>query len=429
MNYTRENLPKNQVKFTFKVEGEQWKNAIKKAYEKTKHQFDVEGFRKGKVPQKVVESKYGPGIFFEDALDIILPDSYSYALDNEKEVIPVARPEIELIAISDTEAKFAIIVTVKPEIKLGSYTGIKVKKVVKTVTEEDINKQIKEAQERAGSWEDITGRAIINGDTIDLNYSGMVDGIKFDGGTAENQSLVIGSGSFIPGFEEQLIGLNIGDEKDITVKFPEDYNAEQLSGKNAVFAVKINGIKVKVLPEIDDEFAKDVSESDTLVAYKADLTKNLQESYNESAENEMANSIIDKVIENSEMEVPDAMIESQIDDMVQEFTSRLQYQGMKIEDYFKYTGMKMEDLRKQYTDMALKNIKVRLVLDAIVKKEKFTTSDAECDEKIKIVAKEYKKEYEEFKKTVTAEQMDYFKNLVVSDKIFTFLKNNNTFTD
>ncbi len=429
MNYTRENLPKSQVKFSFHVEGEGWKSAITKAYEKTKHNFSVEGFRKGKVPQKVLENKYGPGVFFEDAMDIILPDAYSHALEKENDVIPVARPDIELIAISDNEIKFAIIITVKPEIELGQYTGLELQKVAKPVTEEDIEMKVKQAQERAGSWEEVTGRAVEKGDTVDLNYSGSIDGIKFDGGTAENQSLLIGSETFIPGFEEQLVGMNAGEEKDITVTFPEEYNMDQLKGKDAVFHVKINAIKTKMLPEIDDEFVKDVSEFDTLEEYREDIRKQLQKANDEQADNEMTNSVIDKVVENSKMEIPAPMIESQIDDMVQEFASRLQYQGMKLEDYFKYTGMKQEDLRNQYKDIALKNIKIRLALDAIVKKEDFKAEDEEVEEKIKSMAKEMNKDVEEYKKNINDEYLEYFKNMIVSDKLINFLKNNNTFTE
>jgi trigger factor len=334
-----------------------------------------------------------------------------------------------LSSITDNEVKFSITVTVKPEIELGQYTGLLVKKVNKEVTDADIDAKVKQAQEKAGSWENITGRAIENGDTIELNYSGTVDGIKFDGGTAENQTLVIGSGTFIPGFEEQLIGSNIGEEKDIKVTFPKEYGMEQLNGKEANFAVKINNIKKKVLPEIDDEFVKDVSEFDTVAAYKDDIRKQLKKANDEQADNEMTNSVIDKVILNSKMEIPAAMIEAQIDDMVQEFSQRISYQGMKLEDYFKYSGMKMEDLRLQYKDTAVKNIKIRLVLDAIIKKENIQATDTEVDAKIKSMADEIKKDYEEYKKNLNPEYMDYFKNLAVSDKLIKFLKNNNTFTE
>jgi trigger factor len=427
MKYTRENLPKSQVKFIYTVEGEEWKAAIKKAYEKTKHNYAIEGFRKGKVPQKMIESKYGTGVFFEDALDILLPDAYSYALDKEPDVYPVARPDIDLISISDNEVKFAIIITVKPEIKLGSYKGHEIPKIVNTATDEEVESKVNQAREQAGSWEEVTDRAVINGDTIDLDYSGSVDGVKFEGGTAEKQTLVIGSGAFIPGFEEQLIGMNIGEEKDITVTFPAEYGAKELAGKAAVFKVKINAIKYKALPELDDEFAKDVSEFDTLVDYKADVKKQLQAEKDEAADGEMSNALVDKIIEGSEIEVPEPMIESQIDDMIQEFSQRLSYQGMKIEDYYKYTGLKPEDMRGQYRDVAIKNIKVRLVLDAIVKAEKITASAEELEDKMKKMAEDMKKDYEEYKKGINEEYTEYFKSMIVSDKLLAFLKENNTF--
>lgn len=425
MNYIRENLPKSRVKFTFTAEGEEWQEAIRKAYDKTKHNYSVEGFRKGKVPQKVIESKYGVGVFFEDAMDILLPESYSYALDNEKDVIPVARPDVNLIAISDTEVKYAITFTTQPEIELGQYTDLSVEKNVKEVTDKDIEDKIQQAREKAGSWKNITDRAVLAGDTVELNYSGSVDGEKFEGGTAENQTLTIGSGAFIEGFEEQLIGMNIGEEKDITVTFPKEYGMDKLAGQEAVFNVKINAIKVKELPEVDDEFVKDVSEFNTVEEYREDIKKQLTAANEEQAENEFSNSIIDKVILNSKMEIPPEMVESQIDDMVEDFARRMQYQGMKIDDYLKYTGLKMEDIRAQYKDVALKNIKIRLVLDAIVKKENITATDEEVENKIRKMADEVKKDYEEYKKNISDEYLEYFNKMVISDKLIEFLKNNN----
>ena len=264
MNYNKEILENSEIKYVVEADSSAWQNAIREAYNKTKHKFNIEGFRKGKAPFSVITRMYGVAVFFDDALDIILPELYSELLQKETELVPVARPGVDITAISDTELKVAFIVTVSPEFTLGEYKDLKLKKVSSKVTEEMIAEELTKAQEKAGAWENVTDRPCQKFDTVVIDYSGSVNGVKFEGGTAEKQNLELGSGMFIPGFEEQVEGMAIGEEKDITVKFPEDYGQSDLAGRDAVFAIKLHEIKTKVLPELNDEFAKDVSEFDTL---------------------------------------------------------------------------------------------------------------------------------------------------------------------
>ncbi|MDE6565523.1 MAG: trigger factor, partial [Clostridia bacterium] len=335
MNYNKEILENSEIKYVVEADSSAWQNAIREAYNKTKHKFNIEGFRKGKAPMSVITRMYGVGVFFDDALDIILQSLYTELLEKETELVPVARPNVDIVAISDSELKVAFTITVTPEFTLGEYKGLKLKKVSSKVTDEMIAEEITKAQEKAGAWEDVTDRACQKFDTVVIDYSGSVDGVKFEGGTAEKQNLELGSGMFIPGFEEQVEGMKIGEEKDITVKFPEEYGAENLAGKDAVFAIKLHEIKKKVLPEVNDEFAKDVSEFDTVEDYKADIKAKLQKTAEDKANREMENALLDKIAENTEINIPDAMIEEQIEEMIQEFEYRLAYQGMKPEDYYK----------------------------------------------------------------------------------------------
>ena len=271
MNYNKEILENSEIKYVVEADSSAWQNAIREAYNKTKHKFNIEGFRKGKAPMSVITRMYGVGVFFDDALDIILQSLYTELLDKETDLVPVARPNVDIVAISDSELKVAFTVTVTPEFTLGEYKDLKLKKVSSKVTDEMVAEEIAKAQEKAGAWENVTDRACEKFDTVVIDYSGSVDGVKFEGGTAEKQNLELGSGMFIPGFEEQVEGMKIGEEKDITVKFPEEYGAENLAGKDAVFAIKLHEIKKKVLPEVNDEFAKDVSEFDTVEEYKKDI--------------------------------------------------------------------------------------------------------------------------------------------------------------
>lgn len=422
MNYTLEKL-KNQVKFTVTLTKEEWEEANQQAYLKNKGKYFIQGFRKGRVPRKVIEGIYGKGVFFEEAFNIAVPKYYSEILEKEQEVFPVDTPDIDLKEIDgkDGGVTFTATVTVKPEVKLADYKGIKVKKPEYNVTDEDVEKEIESARNRASRLVDVEGRAAETGDTVIIDYSGSIDGKKFEGGTAEKQTLELGSGRFIPGFEEQVAGMAVGEEKDITVKFPEDYHKD-LAGKEAVFNIKLHEIKKKELPELNDEFAKDVSEFETLGEYKADIRKRLEESNRKKAETEFENRIVEEIAKASEVDIPQVMIDSQTENMVQDLSYRLMYQGMKLEDYLKYTGTTIEQLKDSYKEQAEKTVKSRLILEQIVKAEKIEATQEDMDAKIKELAERVKKTPEEYTKSMGENGLDYLKNDIMTEKLLAFLK-------
>ncbi len=427
MNYNKEILENSEIKYVVEADSSAWQNAIKEAYNKTKHKFNIEGFRKGKAPMSVITRMYGIGVFFDDALDIILQDLYTELLTKEADLKPVARPNVDIVAISDTELKVAFTITVTPEFTLGEYKGLTLDKINVEVTDEMVAAEITKAQDKAGAWENVTDRACQKFDSVIIDYSGSVNGVKFAGGTAEKQNLELGSGMFIPGFEEQVEGMAIGEERDINVKFPEEYGAEDLAGKDAVFAVKLHEIKKKVLPELNDDFAKDVSEFDTLDEYKADVKAKLVKTAEEKAKRDMENALLDKIAENTEIKIPDAMIEEQIEDMIQEFEYRIAYQGMKVEDYYKYTNSSRDELRLRYNAEAQKQVKMRLIFGAIIKAEDIKAEQAEIDAKIADFAKGANKTVDEFKKTMHPEQASYIENDIIMNKMIDFLMANNKF--
>lgn len=426
MNYNKEILENSEIKYVVEADSSAWQNAIREAYNKSKHKFNIEGFRKGKAPMSVITRMYGVGVFFDDALDIILQDLYVELLSKETDLKPVARPNVEIVAISDTDLKVAFIVTVAPEFTLGEYKGLKLDKINADVTDEMVAEEITKAQEKAGAWENVTDRPCQKFDTVVIDYSGSVNGVKFEGGTAEKQNLELGSGMFIPGFEEQVEGMKIGDEKDINVKFPEEY-AEDLAGKDAVFAVKLHEIKKKVLPEVNDDFAKDVSEFDTVEEYKADIKAKLIKTAEEKANRDMENALLDKIADNTEINIPDVMIEEQIEEMINEFEYRLSYQGLKPEDYYKYTNSSRDELRLRYNEPAQKQVKMRLIIAAIVKAENIKAEEVEIEAKIADFAKGANKSVEDYKKTMHPEQANYIENEIVMNKMIDFLMANNKF--
>lgn len=426
MSYTVENLEKNKVKIVVKVDQKDWQDAIQKAYEKTKKDYQLGGFRKGHVPFKVLANTYGVGIFFEDALDIILPREYGAVLDKETQIDPVDRPDIDILAISDATLEFSAVVQCKPDFKLGAYTGLEFKKDSVEVSEEEVNAEINAKLDEAGAWIPVTDRPAKKGDQVTIDYSGSVDGVKFEGGTAEKQTLLLGSGNFIPGFEEQVEGMNIGEDRDITVKFPEEYHEKSLAGKDAVFAIKLHEITFKEIPALDDESVKDISEFDTVADYKESVKKNIAEKKNSEAESKLENDMIEAIAKNSQVEIPQCMIDNQIEDMIKEFEHRLQYQGLKAEDYYKYTGMKREDLQTQYKDMAEKNVLFRLTLEALLKAIQVPVSDEEIDDKIAEMAKQAGRSVEEYSKYINEEYRNYLRNDLITTKLFEYLKNNNT---
>jgi len=421
---TMEKLEGSKVKLTIEVGADEFEKAVEKAYLKTKKNFNVPGFRKGHAPRKVIENAYGWLVFFDDAFDIAYPEVYEAAV-REHEITPVDRPEISILSCEQgAPVVFTAEVAVKPEVTLGAYKGIEVEKQEYNVTDEMVKAEIQKEREKIASTVEVTGRAVADGDKVNLDYSGSVDGVKFDGGTAENQELTIGSGMFIPGFEEQMVGMNVGEEKDITVTFPEQYHSEELAGKEAVFHVKVNAIEETVLPEVDDEFAKDVSEFDTIAELRADKRKKLEEAAELRAKNQRENELIEKACENAAVEIPEAMIERQMDHILNDIRYRLSMQGISLEDYCKYTGNSIEDMRKEMREDAAKRVKSQLVLEAIGKAEAVEAAAEEIEEKLNEYAAQFGDKAESFKTGLTDEDKLYFADQIVLDKTIALLMDN-----
>ena len=425
MKYTFEKAEKSTVKITITLDAEEWKQAISAAYEKTKGKYSLPGFRKGKVPKHLLEATYGEGIFYEDAINEAFPKYYGEVLDKEPSIEAVAHPDVDIKKLDEKGLVIEAVVAVKPEVTLGEYKGIKFKKPEYNVKDADIDADISRLQERNSRMVDVEGRAVENGDTVIIDYSGSVDGVKFDGGTAEKQTLVIGSGSFIPGFEDQIIGMNKGDEKDINVKFPEEYHAENLKGKDAVFAIKLHEIKKKELPEVTDEFVKDAVGAESVDAYKKEVKERLEKQNADRAERELEDEIVKKISENATMEIPDALINNQVDRMVQEMEYRMSYQGLKLEDYLKYLGKTMDEYRKEYEPQAKEIVKSQLVIEKIISEEKIDATDEDVEARVEEMAKAQGKPAPDVKKNMQARQLDYIKNDIIIKKLFDTLKKEN----
>ena len=416
-----------KAKIAFKLDKQEWEKAIDAAYKKNAGKFSVQGFRKGHVPRKVIENMYGPSVFFEDAFNDAFPKYYGEMLDKETELYPVESPNIEFDSIDANGISFSAAVTLKPEVVLGQYKGLKIAKADAGVDDAEVDADIKNAQNRAARKIEVKDRKIQNGDFVTLNYSGSVGGVKFKGGTAEKQELEIGSNSFIPGFEEQMVGLAAGEEKDLKVKFPDEYHSKELAGKDAVFAVKVHEIKVKELPKLDDEFAKDVSTFDTFAAYKDDVRKKLEDSKQKRAETEDENNLVQEITRNAQVEVPQCMVDTQLEYMLREFEYRLMYQGMKLDDYFKYTKTTKDDFNKDRAEDAKNTVKTRLVIEAVVKAENMKVEDADAEFKIAELAAKAEKSAADYKKDMTDRQSEQIKNELLTEKLIKFLKENNTF--
>ncbi len=425
MKYTFEKAKKSTVKIEITLTEKEWKEAVSSAYEKTKGRYSMPGFRKGKVPKHLLEGAYGPGIFYEEAINISFSKYYSEVLEKETSIEPVAAPEIDVKKINEKTLVVEAIVPVKPEVVLGEYKGISFKKNEYNVSDADIDADVKALQERNSRMVEITDRNAQNGDTVIIDFSGSIDGVKFEGGTAEKQPLTLGEGRFIPGFEEQVVGMAIGEEKDITVKFPEDYFSEDLKGKDAVFAIKLHEIKTKELPEINDDFIKEATGCENLDAYKAEVKARLEKQNDDRADRELEDAIVKEITEKSTVEIPDAMIESQIDYMVQEMSYRLSYQRLKLEDYLKYMGKTMEEYRASLKEQAEDTVKSQLVISQIIDAEKIEATDAEVEERVNKMAEAQGKKAPDLKKNMGAKQLDYIKNEIIIKKFFELLKTAN----
>lgn len=426
MNSNIEKIEKSQVKITITLNAEEWHEMNVAAYNKTKNKYPVQGFRKGKAPMKVLQNTYGEGVFYEEAINEAFVKYYYDILEKNEDIFPVGQPDLDVENISVDGITLVAKVPIKPEVELGQYKGIKFEKIEYNVKDADVKKALEKKREDAGRMVDVEGRAAENGDTANIDFEGSVDGVKFDGGTAQGYDLVLGSKSFIPGFEEGVVGMNVGEEKDIPVTFPEDYGEKTLAGKAAVFKVKLNSLQVKELPELDDEFAKDVSEFDTLKELKKDIKAKLTEENERRATYEMEDKMLETIVESSKMELPDALIESQIDHMMQDFNYRLMYQGMNIDTYLHYTGTKMEDFRNSFRDEAIKSCKAQLVIDKLINVENIKAEDSDIDEEIKPMAENAKKSLEEYKKGLNPEQLDYISRNVIIKKLFDLLRKENT---
>ena len=425
MKYAIEKGEKSTVKIAVTLTAKEWDEAQLLAYNKTKNKYSVQGFRKGHVPKAVIEQYYGKGVFFEDAINECFSKYYFDILDKEPTVEPIDRPDVQIDKIDEKGLKFTAIVPVKPEVTIGAYKGIKIEKVEYNVNEDDIQTEINRLLERNAVEVNVDGRPCQNGDITVIDYSGSVDGVKFDGGTAEKQNLTLGSGMFIPGFEDQVVGMNIGETKDINVKFPDDYGAEDLKGKDAVFTVTLHEIKEKKTPELTDEFVKEKEAFATVDAYKASVKERLEKANAQRAEREVEDNLIKAITDSSEVEIPDSLIEREIDNMVQQTSYRLMYQGLKFEDYLKYTGQTEEDYRAGCRDSAKEHVKTQLVIDKILTDEKIVATEEDIMAKIEEQASSVGKSVEEYAKSVNDKQRSYIENGVIIDKLFKFLKENN----
>ncbi len=414
MSVQVEKLEKNMAKLTVEVSAEDFKAAIKKAYNKTKNRFAIPGFRKGKASQAVIEKMYGEAVFYEDAADEAINSTYAEAM-KESGLDIVSRPEITVEQIGKDQAFiYSALVAVKPEVTLGEYKGVEVEKADAAVTAEDVEAELKRVQEQNARLLTVEDRPVADGDQTVIDFEGFVDGKGFEGGKAEDYPLTIGSHSFIDTFEEQLIGKNIGEECEVNVTFPTEYHAAELAGKPAMFKVTVKEIKVKELPALDDEFASEVSEFDTLDEYKQDIEKKLQERKEKAAASQNEDRVVAKVVENASMEIPEKMIDAQVDNMLRETAQRMQSQGLSMDLYMKYTGMTADQMKDQMRPEAVKRIQTRLVLEAVVKAENIETSEEKLDEEIAKMAEAYKMEADKLKSYMTDSDKDQMKqNLAV----------------
>lgn len=418
MSVQVEKQEKNMAKLTVEVPAEQFVDAIKKAYNKNKNRFNVPGFRRGKAPQMMIEKMYGVGVFYEDAADEAINETYAEAM-KESGLDIVSRPEITIEQIEKGKAFiYTATVAVKPEVTLGQYKGIEVEKADAEVKEEDVEAELKRVQNQNARLISVTDRPVAKDDQVVIDFDGTVDGKAFDGGKAEDYPLTIGSHAFIDTFEDQLIGKNIGEECEVNVTFPQEYHAKELAGKPAVFKVKIKEIKVRELPELNDEFASEVSDFETLEEYKKDVEAKIAERKQKAAATENENRVVDKVVEGASMEIPDRMIDGQVENMIQDTARRMQSQGLDLQQYLKYTGMTLDQMKEQARPQAIKRIQTRLVLEAVAKAENIQISDEKLDEEIGKMAQSYQMEADKLKSYMTEQDKDQMKeDLAVQEAV------------
>lgn len=424
MSLQVEKLEHNMAKLTIEVSAEELEKALQGAYNKQKKNISIPGFRKGKVPRQMIEKMYGPEVFYDDAANQLIPEAYGKVYDEEDLEI-VSQPKIDIVQIEKGKPFiFTAEVALKPEVTLGEYKGLKVEKISNRVTQKEIDAKLAEEQEKNARTVSVTDRPVQDKDEVVLDFEGFVDGVAFEGGKGENYPLTIGSGSFIPGFEDQLIGANLEEEKEVRVTFPEEYHAKALAGKDAVFKCTVHEIKVKELPELDDEFASDVSEFETLDAFKADIKAKIKEQKIAEGKRKQEDKAVEEAVANAQMDIPDAMIDTEVRQMANDFAQRLQQQGLTMDQYFQFTGMTAEKMTEELKPQALKRIQTRLVLEAIVKAENIEISDEKIDEEIQKMAESYKMEAEKLKEFMGENEKKQMKLDMAVQEAVTFLVEN-----
>ena len=423
MSHTYEKISSNKAKLSFVIPAEQFDEAMQKAYLKNRSRINVPGFRKGKAPRALIERMYGEGVFYDDAMELLFPDAYEAAV-KENDLKPVDRPEMTSVDQigAGQDLKFTCEVFVRPDVELGQYKGLEVEVTKQTVSEDDVNARIEQDRQKGARTIDVEDRPVEEGDTVNLDYAGSVDGVAFAGGTAQGQTLKIGSHQFIPGFEEQMVGMQIGEEKDLNVTFPEQYHSEELAGKAAVFHVKVNSIQRTELPELDDDFAADVSDFNTFAEYKDSIVKELTERAEKNNEVTIENALVEKAVDNATIDVPHAMIHEQLDYMMREMEMRMAYQGLRMEDFLKYTGQTREQLEHSYHGEAEKRVRIELTLEAIRKAEGIEPTEEEVKKQIEEQAKRMGREVEDFEKTLTDEQRAYLSDTAAIQKVVDLMK-------
>lgn len=421
MSLQVEKLEHNMAKLTIEVSAEELEKALQGAYNKQKKNISIPGFRKGKVPRQMIEKMYGPEVFYDDAANQLIPEAYGKVYDEEDLEI-VSQPKIDIVQIEKGKPFiFTAEVALKPEVTLGEYKGLKVEKISNRVTQKEIEAKLVEEQEKNARTVSVTDRPVQDKDEVVLDFEGFVDGVAFEGGKGENYPLTIGSGAFIPGFEEQLIGANLEEEKEVNVKFPEEYHAKDLAGKEAVFKCTVHEIKVKELPELDDEFASEVSEFETLDAYKADIKAKIKEQKIAEGKRKQEDKAVEEAVANAQMDIPDAMVDTEVRQMANDFAQRLQQQGLTLDQYFQFTGMTAEKMTDELKPQALKRIQTRLVLEAIVKAENIEISDEKIDEEIQKMADAYKMEADKIREAIGESGLEQMKKDMAVQKAVTVI--------
>ena len=424
MSYALENVEKNKVKLTIEVASELFEDGMKKSYQKNVKYINVPGFRKGKAPRKMIEKMYGPAVFYEDAVNFIIPDAYDEAV-KEADIHPVSQPEIDIVTIGEADKPFVFTAEVftKPEVKLGTYKGVEIEKVENKVTDADVDAEVASMREKNSRIVTVEDRAAENGDITTIDFEGFCDGVAFEGGKGTDYELTLGSGTFIPGFEEQIVGKKIGEEFDVNVKFPEEYHSEELKGKDAVFKVTLKGIKVKELPTLDDEFAKDVSEFDTLDALKEDIKAKLTKEAENKTKAEIENRALEAAVEGAEIDLPECMVDNQVEKMLEDYAYRLKSQGIDMKMYLQYTQMTEDQLKEQMKPSAKQQVLGSLVLEKIAELEKLEATDEDIEKEFDKIAETYKMEKDKIRELMGA-NIDAMKQDIVTNKALDVLAEN-----